>query len=678
MLGTFPASRRTLPSGRAIRRTGPSPIRAYPDRRPPEYPCLVERRLDALVERVGRLDPGRQLDVALAAGAALLNVVAALRPDPELAYDLRFGLLPALAGAIAGIALLWRRSHALAVFSLILLAAFASTVLHWQSGIPVTLFLAGYALGAYATLRAGGWGLALSGVLFGVLFWVRAPYFDSPLGLFAVAEVVVSWAVGFGVAHRRRLADLARERRRQLARDGAREAENAVLAERLRMARHLQAQVSTSLLEVTQQAASARRAGSAEPEILAGIERESRAAADDLRRMLGTLRDPAERPQPLPPAVPGPPDWPVDVALGLGVVVLNVGGSLLPETSSARQAAEPVLPVLLAMSVIPGLALMLRRRLPVTVLAVVLAVVVAVFWLDWPEGNLPAALVIATYALGAWAPVRRGAVTLIAMYATMITLPTLGPTSLSFEWTMLLIFTPPWIVGVALRRHRIRDRAAMAATLTAEAEHAAAIQRTLVDERLAVARDLHDVMSHNLSSIVIQVTAARRRADGPDEQLLKRVEESGREALAGLHQMVEALQSRATKQPAPGLPDLEALIAQHIDRHGPVDVAIDPAIANEPESIRVTTFRLVQEALTNVAKHAPGAPTSVAVLAVEDGVRVLVENELRQPPSVVTSSGIGLAGMRERVALFDGELDAGSDGRGTFVVQALLPRAVPS
>lgn len=126
------------------------------------YADVVERLLGASVERLGLGGPGRQLDLALAAGAVLLNVVGAFQPDPELAYDLRVGLLPALAGAAAGIALFWRRSHALAVFSFVVVAAFVATVLHWASAIPVTLFLAGYALGAYATLRASAAGLALA------------------------------------------------------------------------------------------------------------------------------------------------------------------------------------------------------------------------------------------------------------------------------------------------------------------------------------------------------------------------------------------------------------------------------------------------------------------------------------------------------------------------------------
>ncbi len=637
----------------------------------------MERLLGVSVERMRLRDPERQVDVALAAGALLINVVGALRPDPELAYDMRVGLLPALAGAAAGVALLWRRSHTLPVFSLILFAAFATTVLHWQSAIVVTLFLAGYALGAYATLRQSAAGLALAVALFGMMFLLRAPYFDSPLGLFAVAEVFVSWVVGRAVAHRRHLAHLACQRRLALARDGAEQAERARISERLRMARMLHDQVSTSLAAVTEHAVAARSTETVEPRTLAEIERTGRTAADDLRRMLGTLRESEEDPA-WPSAAPqGPPDWPVDVAIGLGVVVLNVGGSLFDDPSTARQVAEPVLPVLLLLSVIPGLALMLRRRVPVTVLAIVFAVIVTVFWLDWPDGNLPAALVLATYALGAWAPVRRGAAALLAMYAAMLTLAHLAPASLTFEWTTLLIFTPPWVVGVAIRRRRIRDRQDIDATLAAEAEHAAVVQRSLLDERLAVARDLHDVVSHNLSGVVIQAAAARRRAEGSQRQSLRAIENAGREALAGLHQMVQALESKAARQPAPGLPELEALVARHEDLHGPVDLTIDPVVATEPESTRMTVFRIVQEALTNIAKHAAGARTSVAVLAATDGVRVVVKNDAGQTTSLVSGSGVGLAGMRERVALFGGEFHAGANDTGGFEVRARLPREAP-
>jgi len=144
-----------------------------------------------------------------------------------------------------------------------------------------------------------------------------------------------------------------------------------------------------------------------------------------------------------------------------------------------------------------------------------------------------------------------------------------------------------------------------------------------------------------------------------------------------LHLMITTLESDSGRQPAPGLAELEALVARHAAGHWPVDLTIDPVIADEPESIRVTVFRLVQEALTYVAKHAVGATTSVVVRAEGDGILVVVENAAGQGAPVASGSGVGLVGMRERVSLFGGEFEAHANDDGGFAVQARLPRAVP-
>jgi signal transduction histidine kinase len=365
----------------------------------------------------------------------------------------------------------------------------------------------------------------------------------------------------------------------------------------------------------------------------------------------------------------------VDLAIAFGVIVLNVGGTLLEDTASARQYADPVMPVLLLLSALPGAALALRRRRSVIVLAVVGAVVAALFWLDWPEGNIPAALLIATYSVGAWASPRRGAVAMAAMFMTMGVLSTVGPPSMAFDRMLLLIFTPPWLIGVVMRWRRVQDAAAVHAWERAEAEHAAGIERRLQEERLAVARDLHDGVSHHLAGIVLQAASARRRAGGSDERVLGLIEDAGRQALVGLYDMASTLESRADRAPAPQVPALIELVTRYSRVHGPVDLVVDPGVADVPESTRVTTFRMVQEALTNVAKHAAGSEVSVAVRSHDDRVTVVVRNGPGRRPPEASGSGVGLAGLRERVALFGGHLEADVTDDDGFEVRARLPRA---
>lgn len=657
-------------------------------RRP--YPELVSGFLRGTPDGRRRLalSRDRAVDVAMAAVVTVFNVVGAVSPDPAVAYDLGTGHPMSVAvSALAGVAVLARRTHPLAVFVLVTVVTTVVHLGHWQNGfLPVTLVLAAYALGAFGTAVAGAVGLALFTVCVGLLFATSAPYFDSPIGLQAFAQVGAAGLLGAAVARRRTAADLAAARAAQSAKEAGRAAERAVLAERLRVARELNAAVSDAMTAITVQAAAARHDGD-QGGVLATIERSGRAATEDLRRLLRTLRQPGSRAEPPGAAAASSArSWrsdalPVDLTLGGCVALFNVLGSALPDPSAAPEYGEPVPAGLIALVALPGLALVVRRRYPVAVLAVALVVLATVGSLGGQTGSLPGTVLIAAYALGAWAPVRQGLAALAAMWTTMVVVDAadLMPPDFEEEGSVLgalVIFTLPWVAGMVIRRRRLADQAQVAEALAAEREHAAAIERALAEERLAVARDLHDLVSHSLAAITVQAASARRRGE-PEGTTLEVIERTGRAALTDLRQMLDALRTRGGQPgpPAPGLPEIEELVAQHRARHGPVELLIDPALEQEPGSLRTTSYRVVQESLTNVARHAPGSPAVVTLTASDRGVRVEVENQPVQPGSVTTpGSGWGLAGMRERVALVGGTLDAAETSDGGFAVHAELDR----
>ncbi|MGH3715102.1 MAG: histidine kinase [Micromonosporaceae bacterium] len=649
--------------------------------------------------------PERVVDVALSLAATTFTVLFALFPDTETAYDLETRHTPlVVASALAGLVLVLRRSHPLLTF-LFVTAITATIVLsHWEpGGVAVTWVLAAYALGAYGSTRDGIVGLVAAASGIGLFFAMQAPYFDSIIGVAVLGQIGIAWLLGRAVARRRADASRARQRELAVARFGARATERAVLAERLRVARDLNDGASDAIAAITLQAAGRGAVGDRDG-VLAMIERRSRDATDDLRQMLLALRDPATTPvlddadpelrralvdatgwDDHPASVSEPidhraPDWPVDVALGLGVAVLNVTGSVAPDPSTTHAGADPVLPVLVALAAAPGLALMVRRRHPVATLAVVAAALTAVSALDWRTGNLPGTLLIAIYALGAWATIRRGLAALVGLFGVMgmITVLGLGFGDNEDVWAAPVLLTVPWVLGAVIRQRRLSDEQQVERTLAVERDRAAATERALAEERIAVARDLHDLVSHNLAAITLQAAAARRRPSTPDFAAMTAIELAGRAALADLRAMLDALSRPdvGDLSPTPGLADLEALAARHRETNGPVEVRIDPAVDLEPESARLTAYRLVQEALTNVCRHAPGAGVTVR-LAATDGVLVVdVEDDGAAssflPPS--PGSGLGLAGMRERVALFGGTLTAGGTPAGGFAVHAELSR----
>jgi signal transduction histidine kinase len=241
------------------------------------------------------------------------------------------------------------------------------------------------------------------------------------------------------------------------------------------------------------------------------------------------------------------------------------------------------------------------------------------------------------------------------------------------------------VLGVFLGRAVFTRRAYTAAleerARAAELNREAAAREAVLDERRRIARELHDMVAHHVAVMSVLATGARRalRRD-PDaaDEALRAIEETGRASLREMRRMLDVLRAddeRGPEEPPPepGVAGLEHLVEQVREAGQTVDFTVaGPARTLEP-GVDLTVFRVVQEALTNVLKHAGAAHAEVGVEFSVDGVRVTVDDDGHGPTPDHPTAGHGLVGMRERVALYGGTLQTGARGGGGFRVVAQIP-----
>jgi signal transduction histidine kinase len=243
------------------------------------------------------------------------------------------------------------------------------------------------------------------------------------------------------------------------------------------------------------------------------------------------------------------------------------------------------------------------------------------------------------------------------------------------EFTVFSLLILTFFVGGAWALGRTVLRSAD--QVAVEQARSTELARVAVDEeRARIARELHDVVAHAVSIVVVQAGAAEALVDRDPtaaKQHLAAVRRTGREALAEMRHLLHVLrEGEPTFVPQPGLGSLPDLV-EDVSRTGtPVDLQVDPSVADLSASLELCAYRVVQEALTNVCKHAPGAPTTVRIEPAESGVRIAVRNDAGRHPAGLGTGGHGLTGMAERVRLYGGRLQTGA-GQGGFTVEAWLP-----
>jgi signal transduction histidine kinase len=212
-----------------------------------------------------------------------------------------------------------------------------------------------------------------------------------------------------------------------------------------------------------------------------------------------------------------------------------------------------------------------------------------------------------------------------------------------------------------------------------ERERELLAQQAVGEERVRIARELHDVVAHNVSLMVVQAQALAATGPAADQdEVLQRVAGLGRDALSEMHRMLGVLRlhngGAPALEPQPGVRDLPTLVQRTRQAGLATTLTVDGEPRELPAAIDLSAYRIAQEALTNVIRHAHAGQAAITIAYSPEALEVTVLDDGAGPPSEDNSGGHGLVGMRERVALFGGQLETGHRGDGTgYRVRAVLP-----
>jgi signal transduction histidine kinase len=359
----------------------------------------------------------------------------------------------------------------------------------------------------------------------------------------------------------------------------------------------------------------------------------------------------------------------VDLVLALALALLALLELWWPDGFIGTGPIEGERAILLPAALAMTLPLALRRRHPLPVALTVFGAAALEELLTTPPEGLSTvlALLVAAYSLGAYAESPKTAVGIVCVLVLSLTF---GESAGDAAF-VLVLNGAAWGAGTIVRRQRL--------LLAAVAREQAARERAAVaDERARLARELHDVVAHSVSTMVVQAEAGESLFEQDPEaarEAFASIAGSGRQALGELRRMLGLLRSHGGEtplEPQPGLSELQSLVEQMRVVGLPVELSIEGEPLALPAGVDLSAFRIVQEALTNTLKHAGPAHALVTVRYGVDHVELQVADDGRGGDSH-NHGGHGIAGMRERVRLFGGTLEAGDGDAGGFIVRARLP-----
>jgi signal transduction histidine kinase len=376
-----------------------------------------------------------------------------------------------------------------------------------------------------------------------------------------------------------------------------------------------------------------------------------------------------------------------DAMLAAGLAALTVAVLWLAQgEAELRTGVDPrdpdALGVLLAIGSAAPVAW--RRRAPLEMLVLAGAFSITLNAVGYPEQAL--GVLVGVYSAAAYCGRRRSRLALVFVLLGTIVALVLAPGGVTFPVFVsnYVIFITAWAIGDNLqtRRRYVAELEQKASRLEAEREQSA--QRAVSEERSRIARELHDVVAHNVSVMVVQAGAARRTL-GRDPvraaTVLEAIEGTGRQALAEMRRLLGVLrtddEATASLLPQPGVARLDELIENVRAAGLPVELTVEGEPVPLPAGVELSAYRIVQEALTNSLKHGGRAHAAVRLRYTGGGLEVSVTDDGRglaaTPVSGGGTVGHGLVGMRERVALFGGDLRAGPRRGGGYEVVATLP-----
>jgi signal transduction histidine kinase len=375
--------------------------------------------------------------------------------------------------------------------------------------------------------------------------------------------------------------------------------------------------------------------------------------------------------------------------------VVLLGFSLLWVGSTYPAVDNPVAYGVVA--VLFGLVVALRRREPGKMLLLALALSLGQVAFGVVPFVADFAILVIIYTVAVhdgprWTSRLALAAGLSAATVSMLRWPSDAPDSalaiVFFTVMMTVPFALAWVLGDSLRTRRAYFAQLEERATRLEQEREAQAKVAVAAERARIARELHDVVAHNVSVMVVQADGAAYVLDAsPDtaKQALETISSTGRQALAEMRRLLGILRTGEHQEageyvPQPDVQQIEDLVEQ-VRRSGlTVDFRVEGTARPLPSGVELTAYRIVQEALTNTRKHGgPDAGASVRLVYVDDGLGLLVEDDGRGATTEMYEDGgadgrgHGLIGMRERVGMVGGTLDAGPRPGGGFRISALLP-----
>jgi signal transduction histidine kinase len=369
----------------------------------------------------------------------------------------------------------------------------------------------------------------------------------------------------------------------------------------------------------------------------------------------------------------------LDLGLAAAVTAAGVAETWVPFSSRQGEGSAAVVTVFTCLA---GVALTQRRTQPVLAGLLVL-------W-TWPLLFLVTPLYVLFFgqfvpmgiALFSMARYGRGRVPFVGAAAGASTLLFFdlfvevlqSPGEIIFHWG---VFTIVWSFGWALRRFEERARESTRRAVEAEVGAARLAMAAVVEERTRIARELHDVIAHSVSLMVVQAGAAEQVDDDPElvRRSLETIRRTGTEALAEMRRVVDVLRepdARGGLEPQPGLAALPLLLDEVRASGLEVSVQVTGNQPRLPAGLDLAAYRIVQEALTNVRRHASARHVRVGVEYADEELRIEVCDDGVGSRGDASDGGHGLLGMRERAALYGGHVEAGSTAPG-FRVRAVLP-----
>ncbi len=672
------------------------------------------RGIAQLAERIRRTPP-LAADAALALAifaVGVIEVLFFLGPQANFhASTWSIGLFAAMA-----LPLTLRRRNVWLAYALIQAAALSAIFLHQIVAVGLASILLANVLMFSVAERANGF--FTTALVFGEVCLYYAADLQVPSGNPYRGRFVddLQWLLpffslaafaGWAQRRRRRLTAELEARAADLQRERERLSEQAVVHERVRIAQELRGLVIRGVEGMVRRAGAARAELRTDPgvggERIAQIELSGRRTLIELRRLLGVLRRSGDAADssgasewtiPVPgrqvePATGGllgrirnvrrwrGMPWLVDggVVLGLGLYALLDYVRAASDDPTFKGVIPKLAPALMLT------ALLFRRKVPFTVFTI--AVSMEFLWI-LITGNSPGsadrALWVAVYTVAAYKDIRWVLAAVLMATASWAPLPIHTLCLCLIDIGALSTFAA--IAGHAMLVGRRLNRRLQEENDLLQRTRGERIRLALAEERARVAREMHDVVAHGVTVMVVQAGGARMVATTDPalaEETLTEIERMGSEAIQELRTLVAALDPVAEEagpiQVRDETPDLEALVAR--GRRAGQEIELDEEGAPHvlDQGLQISLYRIVQEALTNARKHAPGAPVRLSIRHRPDAVEVEVRNGpgTAKPPRSIPGAGQGLVGIRERAAVFGGTVEAAPDPGGGFRLSVRLP-----